>query len=235
MTRSRETTAGRARRVVRLGSIGVLTALTAAVIANLPWHADRPERFVVLSGILLVVLAVHVAAAVELTSRAVRLAPVTLLAGPALAVVATVVWILPRLWAPGLPASGIGALLTLELGALVAAALVGVRTRDLVQATIAGLWAAAIGSFLAFTGSMLAFTYVASSVPNTQGRAMLPSATAARRLAENRIEAPDGYLVLLVVTVLLAGFVCVTVPLARRAAPARPATWSQPPQLTEDS
>ena len=78
-----------------------------------------------LSGILLVVLAVHVAAAVELTSRAAQLAPVTLLAGPALAVVATVAWILPRLWAPGLPVSGTGALLTLELGALVAAALAG--------------------------------------------------------------------------------------------------------------
>ena len=228
MTRSRETSVGRAHRVIRLGSIGVLAALTAAVIANLPWHADRPQRFVVLSGILLVVLAVHVATAVALTSRASRLAPVTLLAGPALAVVATSAWILPRLWAPGLPVSGTGALLTLELGALVAAALVGIRTRDLVQATIAGLWAAAIGSFLAFAGSMLAFSHIASSVPNTQGRAMLSSATTAQRLAENRSESADGYLVLLVVTLLLAGFVCVAVPMARRAAPARPATWSQP-------
>ena len=228
MTRSREASVGRAHRLVRIGSIGVLTAFTAAVIASLPWHADRPQRFVVLSGILLVVLAVLVAASVELTSRAARLAPVTLLAGPALAVIATAAWILPRLWAPGLPVSGTGSLLTLELGALVAAALAGIRTRDLVQATIAGLWAAAIGSFLAFAGAMLAFSYVASSVPNTQGRSMLPSATAAQRLAENRIEAPDGYLVLLVVTLLLAGFVCVTVPMARRAAPARAATWSQP-------
>ena len=96
------------------------------------------------------------------------------------------------------------------------------------QATIAGLWAAAVGSFLAFAGSLLAFSYIASSVPNTQGRAMLPSATAAQRLAENRIEAPDGYLVLLVVTLLLAGFVCVTVPMARRVASTRAATWRQP-------
>lgn len=228
MARSRETSVGLAHRLVRLGSIGVLTALTAAVIATLPWHADRPQRLIVLSVILLVVLAVNVAAAVEVTSRAARLAPVTLLAGPALAVVATVAWILPRLWAPGLPVSGTGALLTLELGALVAAALTGNRTRDLVQATIAGLWAAAIGSFLVFAGSMLAFSYIASSVPSTQARSLLSSATAAQRLAENRIEAPDGYLVLLVVTLLLAGFVCVTVPMARRAAPARPATWSQP-------
>ena len=57
---------------------------------------------------------------------------------------------------------------------------------------------------------------------------MLPSATAARRLAENRMEAPDGYLVLLVVGLLLAGSVCVTVPMARRTAPAPAATWSQP-------
>ena len=71
---------------------------------------------------------------------------------------------------------------------------------------------------------MLAFSYIASSVPNTQGRAMLPSATTAQRLAENRVESPDGYLVLLVVSLLLAGFVCVAVPMARRAAPARPAT-----------
>ena len=224
MTRSHEAYAGPAHRLVRLGSIGLLTAFTAAVIASLPWHADRPQRVVLLSAIMLVVLAVHVAAAVELTSRASRLAPVTLLAGPALAVVATVAWILPRLWAPGLPASGTGALLTLELGALVAAALVGLRTRDLVQATIAGLWAAALGSFLAFAGSLLAFSYIASSVPNTQGRSMLPSATAAQRLAENRVEAPDGYLVLLFVALLIAGFVCVTVPMARRAAPARAAT-----------
>jgi hypothetical protein len=141
-----------------------------------------------------------------------------------LAVFATVAWILPRLWAPGLPVSGTGALLTLELGALVAAALVRLRTRDLVQATIAGLWAAALGLFLAFAGSMLAFSYIASSVPNTQGRAMLPGATAAQRLAENRVEAPNGYLVLLFVALLIAGFVCVTVPMARRAAPARAAT-----------
>jgi hypothetical protein len=228
MTRSRENSVGRAHRLVRLGSIGVLTAFTAAVIATLPWHADRPQRLVVLSGILLVVLAVNVAAAVELTSRGARLAPVTLLAGPALAVAATVSWILPRLWAPGLPVSGTGSLLTLELGALVAAALTGLRTRDLVQATIAGLWAAAIGSFLAFAGSLLAFSYIASSVPNTQGRSVLPSATAAQRLAENRIEAPEGYLVLLVVTLLIAGFVCVAVPMARKAAPSRAATWSQP-------
>ena len=39
-----------------------------------------------------------------------------------------------------------------------------------------------------------------------------------------RIEAPDGYLVLLFVALLIAGFVCVTVPMARRAAPARAAT-----------
>ena len=214
--------------MIRLGSIGVLTAFTAAVIANQPWHADRPQRFVVLSLILLVVLAVQVAAAVELTSRASRLAPATLLAGSALAVVATGAWILPRLWAPGLPVKGTGALLTLELGALVAAALVGLCTRDLVQATIAGLWAAALGSFLAFTGSMLAFSYIGSSVPNTQGRAMLPSATVAQRLAANRIEATDGYLELLFVSLLLAGFVCVAVPLARRAAPAGAPTWSQP-------
>jgi len=228
MTRCREISVGRAHPVVRLGSIGLLTVCTAAVIANLPWHADRPQRLVVLSAILLVVLAVHVAAAIALTSRASRLAPVTLLAGPALAVFATAAWILPRLWAPGLPVSGTGSLLTLELGALVAAALVGLRTRDLVQATIAGLWAAAVGSFLTFVGSLLAFSYIASSVPNTQGRTMLPSATAAHRLAENRIEAPDGYLVVLFVSLLLAGFVCVTVPMARRAAPARAATWSQP-------
>jgi hypothetical protein len=228
MTRSREPSVGRAHRVVRIGSIGVLTAFTAAVIATLPWHADRPQRLVVLSAILLVVLAVNVAAALEVTSRRARLAPVTLLAGPALAVVATVAWILPRLWAPGLPVSGTGALLTLELGALVAAALTGLRTRDLVQATIAGLWGAAIGSFLAFAGSLLAFSYIGSSVPNTQGRSMLSNATAAQRLVENRIEAPDGYLVLLVVTLLLSGFISVAVPMARRAAPARPATWSQP-------
>ena len=55
MTRSRETSVGRAHRVIRLGSIGVLTAFTAAVVANQPWHADRPQRFVVLSLILLVV------------------------------------------------------------------------------------------------------------------------------------------------------------------------------------
>src|SRR6187401_3604853 len=180
MTRSRETSGGRAHRVIRLGSIGVLTAFTAAVIANQPWHADRPQRFVVLSLILLVVLAVQVAAAVELTSRASRLTPVTLLAGPALAVVATGAWILPRLWAPGLPVNGTGALLTLELGALVAAALTGLRTRDVVQATIAGLWAAALGSFFVFVGSLLAFNHIASSVPNTQGRSVLSSATAAQ-------------------------------------------------------
>ena len=214
--------------MVRLLVIGVLTALTAALIADLPWHADRPERFVVLSAILLVILAVQVAAAVQLTSHAARLAPVTLLAAIALAVVSTASWLVPRLWAPGLPVSGTGALLTLELGALVAAALTGLRTRDVVQATIAGLWAAALGSFFVFVGSLLAFNHIASSVPNTQGRSMLSSATAAQRLAENRIEAPDGYLLLLFVSLLLAGFVCVTVPMARRAAAARPATWSQP-------
>ena len=68
MTRAREASVGRVHRLVRVGSIGVLTAFTAAVIATQPWHAERPQRFVVLSGILLVVLAVHVAAAVELTS-----------------------------------------------------------------------------------------------------------------------------------------------------------------------
>jgi NAD/NADP transhydrogenase beta subunit len=221
MTRFRETSVGRIHRAVRVFSIGVLTASTAAVIASQPWHADRPQRFVVLSLILVVVLAVQVGAAVALTSRAARLAPVTLLAGSALAVVATAAWILPRLWAPGLPVSGTGSLLTLELGALVAAALVGWRTRDLVQAVIAGLWAAAVGSFLTFTGALLAFSYIASSVPNTQGRAMLPSATAAQRLVQNRLEAPDGYLVVLFVSLLIAGFVCVTVPMARRSAPAR--------------
>jgi hypothetical protein len=221
MTRFRETSVGRIHRAVRLLSIGVLTAFTAAVIASQPWHADRPQRFVVLSLILVVVLAVQVGAPVALTSRSARLAPVTVLAGSALAVVATAAWILPRLWAPGLPVSGTGSLLTLELGALVAAALVGLRTRDLVQAVIAGLWAAAVGSFLTFTGALLAFSYIASSVPNTQGRAMLPSATAAQRLVQNRLEAPDGYLVVLFVSLLIAGFVCVTVPMARRAAPAR--------------
>lgn len=227
MTRTGESYVGPARRLVRIGSIGVLTASTAWLIATLRWHDDRAQRFVVVSAILLGVLALHLVAALRLTSRRARVAPVTLVAGLASAVAATALWILAHLSAPGFPVNGNTALLTVELGAVVAAALAGFRTRELVQAAFAGLWAAALGSYLVFVGSLLAFTYVASSVPNTHGLTMPPSATAAQRLSENRIEAPDGYLGLLLATLTLVAIVCVTVPMARRAAPARPAAWSQ--------
>src|SRR4051794_27710157 len=124
MTRSRDAAVLRAPRLVRRVGVGILSASTLALIATLPWHDDRPQRSDVLSAVLLVVLAVHVVVTWQLTSPRSGLAPVTLVAGLASAVVATLVWLLPRLSSPGLPVSGTAALPTLLLGATIAAAVV---------------------------------------------------------------------------------------------------------------
>jgi hypothetical protein len=217
---------GRDLRRIRVGTIAVLTTATVAVIVTQPWNADRPERFVVVSATLLAVLAVHVVAVVLMTGRRADVAVATLSAGSVAAVAVTVGWILPRL--SGFPAQSAGAMLAAEGACVFAAGVAGLRTRDFGQAVLAGLWSAALSSFLMFTCTLVTFALVPASVPDTQGRYALPTVTAAQRLAENRIEAPDGYLVLLVLTCVLSLVVCAVVPTRRRAALLQPnarPTW----------
>jgi hypothetical protein len=205
---------GRDHRRVRVVSSVVLTTATVVLIAVQPWQAERPQRFVAVSLVLVAVLAVHLVAVVRLTDHRARVAASTLVAAAASAAAVTVVWVLPRL--SGFPVRAAGAIVLVEAGGLIAAGLVGLRTRDVGQAVLACLWSTALGSFLVFAGTLVAFALVSSSVPDTQGRAMLPTATAAQRLAENRIEAPDGYLVLLALTCVLTLVVCAVVPMSRR-------------------
>jgi hypothetical protein len=201
---SRELSPGRALAVVRVGSASLLTASTLALIAAQPWHSSRPGRFVVVSAVLLAVLTVQLLAAARLTSRRGELDPATLLAAALSAVVAAAAWLLPQLVRPAFPVSASSSLWAVEGAAVLAAVVAIVRTRDLRQAGLVALWAGGVSSFLVFAGALLAFATVPATVPNTQGRAMLPTATAAQRLAENRIEAPDGYLGLLALAAVLA-------------------------------
>jgi hypothetical protein len=217
------TSTERGRRLVRVGSIAVLATPTSVLILTQPWHEDRPERFVAVSVILLATLGVHVLVVFQLTSRQARRLSGTLVVSAGAAAVATGVWIVPRLSRPGLPDGTWSAMVAVELGALVAAGFVIVRTRDVGQAVVAGLWTGALSSYLLFASALLAFTFIPASVPDTQGSTVLPSATAAQRLAENRIEAPDGYLVLLAVSCVLTVLVCVAVAVAGRPALARTA------------
>jgi hypothetical protein len=225
MVHTRFSAGGRHHLQVRAGVIGLLTTATAALIGTQPWHADGPQRFVAVSVILLVVLAVQLVAVLRLTGRRARVAAPTLVAGAGSAVAVTAAWILPRL--SGFPDASASAMVGIEAGGLVAAGLAGFCTRDVGQAALACLWSTALGFFLVFAGTLLTFTFVASSVPDTQGRAMLPTATLAQRLAENRIEAPDGYLILLALSMVLSLAVCVVVPTTPRAAVGRPSGLSR--------
>lgn len=204
---------GRDHRRVRVAGIAVLTTTTGALIAAQPWQADRPQRFVAVSLVLLAVLAVHLVAVVRLTAYRARVAASTLVAAAVSSLVVTGVWILPRL--SGFPEQAAGAVVLVEAGGLIAAGLAGLGTRDVGQAMLACAWSAALSSFLVFAGTLVVFALVPASVPDTQGRAMVPT-TAAQRLAENRIEAPDGYLVLLALTCVLTLVVCAVVPMTRR-------------------
>jgi hypothetical protein len=219
---------GRDHRRVRVASIVVLTTATVALIATQPWQADRPQRFVAVSLVLLAVLTVHLVAVVRLTAYRARVAASTLVAAAVSSLAITAVWILPRL--SGFPTRAAGAVVLVEAGGLVAAGLAGLRTRDVGQAVLACVWSAALSSFLVFAGTLVVFALVPASVPDTQGRSMLPTATAAQRLAENRIEAPDGYLVLLALTCVLTLVVCAVVPMTRRSGPVpRPTGASRTP------
>src|SRR4051794_20745879 len=91
-------------RWVRVGCITVLAGSAGAIIGTQPWSDDRPERFVVVSAILLVVVAVQVIAVCQMTSRRAEFDTTNLLLGGAAAAVATAVWILTQLSSPGLPA-----------------------------------------------------------------------------------------------------------------------------------
>jgi hypothetical protein len=206
---------GRDHRRVRVAGIAVLTTTTGALIAAQPWQADRPQRFVAVGLVLLAVLAVHLVAVVRLTAYRARVAASTLVAAAVSSLVVTGVWILPRL--SGFPEQAAGAVVLVEAGGLIAAGLAGLGTRDVGQAMLACAWSAALSSFLVFAGTLVVFALVPASVPDTQGRAMVPTATAAQRLAENRIEAPDGYLVLLALTCVLTLVVCAVVPMTRRS------------------
>ena len=76
----RRATGGREHRRIRAGSVAVLTAATATLIATQPWDADHRERFVAVSVVLLVVLVVQLLAVVRLTARRARVAVSTLVA-----------------------------------------------------------------------------------------------------------------------------------------------------------
>jgi hypothetical protein len=214
MGRSGSTSGRRDHLRVRVGSIVVLTTATVALIATQPWHPDRPQRFVAVSLVLLAVLAVHVVAVLRLTGHRARVATSTLVAAAASSVAVTAVWILPRL--SGFPARAAGAMVLVEAGGLIAAGLAGLRTRDVGQALLAWLWSAALSSFLVFAGTLVVFALVPDSVPDIRGRAMAPTASAAQRLTENRLQAPDGYLVLLALTCALSLVVCAVAPMTSR-------------------
>jgi len=226
MGESRLASGGREHRRIRVGTVAVLTVTTAALIATQPWDADRRQRFVAVSVVLVVVLVVHLVAVVRLTAQRARVAVSTLVAGVVASVAVTAGWILPRL--SGFPDGAAGAMVAIEGACVFAAGVAGYRTRDLGQAALAGLWSAALSAYLVFAGTLLTFALVADSVPDTQGRAIRPGVTAAQRLAENRIEAPDGYLVLLVLTCVLSLVVCAVVPMTRRGAFAVPPAASRP-------
>lgn len=210
MVRSTFSSGGRERLRVRVGTVGVLTASTVALIATQPWHADRPKRFVLVSLVLAAVLAVHLAAVLRLTGYRARVATSTLVAAAGSAVAVTAIWILPRL--SGFPVEAAGALVLVEAGGLIAAGLTGLRTQDAGQALLACLWSTALGSFLVFAGSLVAFTLVPDSVPNAHGRLM----------SSLEATAPDGYLALLALTCALALVLCVVVPMTPPRALARP-------------
>jgi hypothetical protein len=199
---------------VRVGSILVLTIATVALIATQPWHSSHPQRFVAVTLVLLAVLALHVTAVLRLTGHRSRVAGSTLVAAALSAAAVTAVWIPPRL--SGFPDRAAGAMVLVEAGGLIAAGLAGLYTRDVGQALLAWLWSAALSSYLVFAGTLVAFAVVPASVPDLRGRAMLPTATAAQRLAENRLEAPDGYLVLLALSCALCLVVCAVAPMTRR-------------------
>jgi hypothetical protein len=212
---------GSEHRWIRVGSVAVLTAATGALIATQPWDADHRQRSVAVGLVLLVVLAVHLVAVVRLTAQRARVAVSTLIAGLVASVAVTAGWVLPRL--SGFPDGAAGAMVAIEGACVFAAGVAGYRTRDLGQAALACLWSAALSSYLVFAGTLLTFALVADSVPDLQGRALPPTVTAAQRLAENRIDAPDGYLVLLVLTGVLSLVVCAVAPMTRRAALVVPA------------
>src|SRR5689334_23050210 len=88
---------GRDHRRVRVVSSVVLTTATVVLIAVQPWQAERPQRFVAVSLVLVAVLAVHLLAVVRLTDHRARVAASTLVAAAATAAAVTAVWVLPRL------------------------------------------------------------------------------------------------------------------------------------------
>ncbi len=210
------------RRVVRVGGAAVLTTPTVLVAATQPWHAERPQRFVAVSGILLVVLVAQLVATLVVTSRRAQLVATTLLGAALSAIAVTTFWILPGLSAPGLPEHPGLALVAVEAGAVFAALLAVVQTRDVRQAVLAALWTGALSTYLLVVGALLAFTFVPASVPNTAGQGMPLSATAAERLAANRVEAPDGYLSLLLLALVLSILASVAVPMTRSVLVTRP-------------
>jgi len=193
----------------------VLTAATCALIAIQPWHADRPARFVAVTLVLLAVLAVHLVAVVRLTGYRARVAVATLVAAVFSSAAITAIWIVPRL--PGFPDRPAGALVLVEAGGLIAAGLAGLRTRNAGQAMLACAWSVALSSYLVFAGTMVVFALSPASIPDTHGRGLLLRTTLAQRLAENPVEAPEGYLVLLALTCVLALVVCAVVPMTRRS------------------
>ncbi len=214
------------RRVVRVGGAAVLTTPTVLLAATQPWHDERPQRFVVVSGILLVVLVAQLIAMLVMTGRLAELAATTLLGAALSGLAATTFWILPGLAAPGLPEHPGLALVAVEAGAVFAAVLAVVSSRDVRQAVLAALWAGALGCYLLVIAALLAFTFVPASVPRAQGRAAAGGAPAAERLVGNPAETPDGYLLLLLLALVLSVVASIAVPLTRSVViPRRRAAW----------
>jgi len=212
--------------VVRVGGAVVMITPTVILAATQPWHDEPPQRFLTVSGILLIVLVAQLFAMLVMTGRTAELAATTLLGAALSALVVTTFWIVPGLSAPGLPEHPGLALVAVEAGAVFAAVLAVVSTRDVRQAVLAALWAGAVGCYLLVVAALLAFTFVPASVPQAQGRTASASAAAAERLAGNPVETPDGYLLLLLVALVLSVVASLAVPLTRSVVlPRRRAAW----------
>lgn len=194
-------------RILRIVGTLMILAYIALMVDDLHTRpsagGDATSRAVYLA-ICMVVMTVYAIGFLAVTSRSAPVDMAGLAVGSAIGLTAGLAWFGVMLSRPELPGDNNWAVPTVLVTAALANLWTVVRTGRADQGLEAGLVAGMTSALLIFLLTMLTFRLDGNRVPHIVDHDMLPGSSPAQKLAENRIEAPDFYIGVMLLGALLA-------------------------------
>jgi hypothetical protein len=194
-------------RILRVVGTLMILAFVALMVDDLhsrPSAGGDATSRAVYVAICVVVIAIYAIAFLTVTSRAAPVDMAGLAVGTVIGLTAGLAWFGVMLSRPTLPGNSNWAVPTVLVTAALANLWTVVRTGRADQGMEAGLVASMTSALLIFLLTMLTFRVDGRRVPHIVDHAMIHGSTAAQKLAENRIEAPDFYIAVMLLGALLA-------------------------------